>query len=150
MIQCNVTESVILGGQVPWGHGTLVRRKRQGVSGTKGFCPLIKSVLLLRPMYRVSSHTGSPCERTAQVSSPHTQSQLIHLVSVHNVPGQAHVCAPCPGPRDKNPPRGPCQAGPGSSPPPRPRWSGQQSWLAAQQGSVVPLSSGPSGSCASP
>ena len=76
MIQCNVTESVILSGQVPWGHGTLVRIKRQGVSGTKGFCPVIKSVLLLRPMYRVSSHTGLPCERAAQVPSPHRDEDM--------------------------------------------------------------------------
>jgi hypothetical protein len=50
--------------KVPWGHGTLVRIKRRGFSGTKGFVfPLIKlvcsSFMMSSVPHEIAAHEGA-------------------------------------------------------------------------------------------
>jgi hypothetical protein len=73
VIQCNVTESVILRGRYPGGHGTLVRIKMRGYSaGTKGLGPVNKVSFCSSFMSSSVPHEIAALEEAVPVPSRHT------------------------------------------------------------------------------
>ena len=58
--------------------GSRYEDKKKGSFGYKRFLSRNKVSFASYSIYRVSSHTGSPCERTAQVLFPHSYVFVIH------------------------------------------------------------------------